>query len=77
MATRKTAEAESLETTAAVPEDPKKTIEDWAKEKKTDISVLAGVKAKQHWNNGKSVTEQEFVSAVDGFLNGSTRRGRR
>lgn len=74
MATKNTAEAKAPEATAAAAIDLK-TIEAWAKEKGTDNAVLGGVKAMMHWNSGKSVSEEEYVQAVEKFEKGPTRRG--
>lgn len=63
--------------TAGTAEMPMKTIEKWAEEKKTDIAVLGGVKAMQHWNSGKTVSEQEYDAAVQAFRKGPARRKRK
>lgn len=84
MARRNTTSEETTslaeETTAAAGEtaaqEKIQTIEEWAKAKKTDQAVVAGVKALKHWNSGKSLSEEQYDTAVGLFEKGPARRER-
>lgn len=53
------------------PMDERKSVEDWAREKKTKSYILAAVKAAADWAEGRMLTEREYDGAVDGWLCGS------
>ena len=44
-----------------------KTIEEWAKEKKTADEILKGTMILEGWGCGKSVSESEYDEAVELF----------
>ena len=44
-----------------------KTIEEWAKEKKTADEILNGTMILEGWRCGKSVSESEYDEAVELF----------
>ena len=56
---------------SALAPEPRKTVEEWAAERKTAPYVLAAVKVERDWADGKVVTAGEYDAAVDGWLKGS------
>lgn len=71
MANKKTAEAMApaqAEQPPTSPEAPKVfKVEQLRSEKKINRAVFAGVCAAQDWKPGKTVTEDEFLAAVEQF----------
>ena len=53
------------------PAAEKKTVDEWAAEKKTAPYILAAVKVEKDWAEGKLVTAGEYDAAVTSWLNGS------
>ena len=68
MANKKTAEATAPAQVEQPTASPKVfTIEQLRSEKKINRAVFAGVCAAQGWKTGKTVTEAEFLAAVEKF----------
>lgn len=68
MANKKTAESAALAQAEQQTVSPKVfTIEQLRSEKKINRAIFAGVCAAQGWKPGKTVTEEEFLGAVEKF----------
>lgn len=68
MANKKTAEAPAPAQVEQQTESPKVfTVEQLRSEKKISRAIFAGVCAAQNWKPGKTVTEAEFLAAVEKF----------
>ena len=68
MANKKTAEAAAPAQAEQQTESPKFfAIEQLRSEKKINRAIFAGVCAAQGWKPGKTVTEAEFLAAVEKF----------
>lgn len=51
-------------------EEGLKTIEEWKEEYKVPKHVFEGLKTLKDWGDGKSLTKNEFYSALKEFLKG-------
>ena len=64
------AEAEVTDVTPVVPAPAApvkvevRTIEQWAKDKKTDLGIFAAAKAVHRWGIGRELTEEQYDEAV-------------
>lgn len=47
-----------------------KSIEEWARESQTPSWAFEGLKIRQNWAAGKTVTKQEYQQALKAFLTG-------
>jgi hypothetical protein len=45
--------------------DSRKAFEEWAKDKQSDVALVAAARAAFKWPVGKELTEQEFDEALD------------
>lgn len=68
MANKKNTEAQAPAQAEQQTESPKVfTVEQLRSEKKISRAIFAGVCAAQNWKPGKTVTEAEFLAAVEKF----------
>lgn len=79
MANKKTAEAQAPAQVEQQTENPKVfTVEQLRSAKKVSRAIFAGVCAAQNWKPGKTVTETEFLAAVEKFtsapMSGATKK---
>lgn len=58
----------AAETAAGNEKPEQKTVREWALEKRVPGPYLAGMKYRNRWGDGKTLSEKEFDSALKAFL---------